>query len=120
MTSSAKEIHQAESINGPLNYQNMSLILKKRSTIKLWVIADFIVEWTESNSYTEGPVLEFPWLIYCDRAWGNTGAGALVILIAPSRIKLRYAARLQFTKEIDKCTNNFTKCKALLLGLRKL
>jgi ribonuclease HI len=27
---------------------------------------------------------------------------------------------LQFGKEIDKCTNNITECKAILLGLYKL
>jgi ribonuclease HI len=42
------------------------------------------------------------------------------ILVSPSRIKLRYAARLHFTSEIDKCTNNITEYEAILLGLHKL
>jgi ribonuclease HI len=58
--------------------------------------------------------------VYCDRAWGNTGTGAVAVLISPSGIKLRYATCLQFTKEIDKCINNITKYEAVLLGLRKL
>jgi ribonuclease HI len=33
---------------------------------------------------------------------------------------LRYAARLQFTNEVDKCTNNITEYEAILLGLCKL
>jgi ribonuclease HI len=33
---------------------------------------------------------------------------------------LRYAARLQFSKEIDKCTNNILEYEAILLGFRKL
>jgi hypothetical protein len=32
-----------------------------------------------------------PWLIYCDRAWGNARAGGTAILISPSRMKQRYA-----------------------------
>jgi hypothetical protein len=71
---------------------------EKRSAINSQVIADFIAEWTESNSYTQGLVPELPWLIYCDGAWGNAGARVATILISPSGIKLRYAARLQFTK----------------------
>jgi ribonuclease HI len=33
---------------------------------------------------------------------------------------LHYAARLQFTNEIDKCTNNIAEYEAILLGLHKL
>jgi ribonuclease HI len=43
-----------------------------------------------------------------------------VILISPSKIKLRYATRLQFTNETDKCTNNIAEYENILLGLRKL
>jgi ribonuclease HI len=92
----------------------------KRSAIKSQVIADFIAEWTEPNSYIEGPVPKSPWQIYSDGAWGNAGAKAAAILISPSGIKLRYAARLQFTKEIYKCTNNIAEYEAVFLGLRKL
>jgi ribonuclease HI len=41
-------------------------------------------------------------------------------LISPSGIKLRYAAHLHFTVEIDKCNNNIAEYEAVLLGLRKL
>jgi ribonuclease HI len=41
-------------------------------------------------------------------------------LTSPSGIKLRYAARLQFTSEIGKCTNNIAEYEAILLGLQKL
>jgi ribonuclease HI len=33
---------------------------------------------------------------------------------------LRYDARLQFTNEADKCTNNIAEYEAILLGLPKL
>jgi hypothetical protein len=41
---------------------------EKRSAIKSQIIADFIAEWTGPSSYTEDPVPESPWLIYCDGA----------------------------------------------------
>jgi ribonuclease HI len=35
-------------------------------------------------------------------------------------IKLHYAARLQLSKKIDKCTNNITEYEEILLGHHKL
>jgi hypothetical protein len=58
--------------------------------------------------------------VHCDGAWGSIGAGATTILLSPSGLKLRYAARLHLTSETDKCTNNIAKYEAILLGLRKL
>jgi hypothetical protein len=82
---------------------------EKRSALKSQVLADFIVDCTELSIYIEGRVPESPWLVYYDGVWGNVGPRALTILISPSRIKLRYAVRLQFTKETDKCTNNIAE-----------
>jgi hypothetical protein len=93
---------------------------EKRSVIKSQVLADFIIDWTELSSYTEGPVIDTPWQVYCDGSWGVSGAGATSILISPSGIKLRYTVRLQFTVDTDKCINNIAKYEAVLLGLRKL
>jgi ribonuclease HI len=64
----------------------------------------------------EGIIPEPPWFVYCDGAWGNTGADTAAILISPSGIKLHYAARLQFTKKANKCTNNIAEYEAILLG----
>jgi ribonuclease HI len=83
-------------------------------------LANFIEDCTQLASYTKGLVLESPWKLYSDRACGNAGAGASAILRSPSGIKLRYASRLQFTKETDKCTYNIVEYDAVLLGLRKL
>jgi ribonuclease HI len=44
----------------------------------------------------------------------------VAILKSPSEIKLRYAARLQFKAEADKCGNNIAEYEAVLLGLYKL
>jgi hypothetical protein len=61
---------------------------EKRSAIKSQVLADFIADWMEPSSYIEGPVINTPWQVYCDGAWGVSGAGAAAILISPSGIKL--------------------------------
>jgi ribonuclease HI len=78
------------------------------------------MDWAELASYTEDPIPESPWQVYCDGAWGNSGAGASAILISPSGIKLRYVARLHFTKETGNCTNNIVEYEEVLLGLQKL
>jgi ribonuclease HI len=78
------------------------------------------MDWTEPSSYTEGIVVDTPWQVYCDGAWGVSGARATAILKSPSGIKLRYAVRLQFATEIDKCSNNIVEYEAILLGLRKM
>jgi hypothetical protein len=80
--------------------------LRKRSAMKLQVLADFIADWTEPASYNEGLVTELSWQVYCDGAWGSTGVGAATILISPFGIKLRYTSCLEFTKQTNKFTNN--------------
>jgi ribonuclease HI len=93
---------------------------EKCNAIKSQVLADFMAEWTDLGSTTEGEVPKSPWLVYCDITWGTVRAGVVVILISPSGIKLHYAARLQFSSEADKCTNNIVEYEAILLGLHKL
>jgi hypothetical protein len=66
----------------------------KRSAIKSQVLVDFIAGWTEPSSYIEGLVIDTPWQLYYDGAWGSFGVRAAAILISPSGIKLRYAAHL--------------------------
>jgi ribonuclease HI len=53
--------------------------------------------------------------VFCDGSWGTFGAGAAAVLVAPSKVRTCYAAKLDFS-----CTNNIAKYEALLLGLRKL
>jgi ribonuclease HI len=60
------------------------------------------------------------WTIHYDGAWCHVGAGATAIITSPTCIKHRYAARLSFTLESDRCTNNIAEYKAVILGLRKL
>jgi ribonuclease HI len=42
------------------------------------------------------------------------------ILKSPSGVKLKYAARLKFKTETDKCSNNIAKYEVVLLVLRRL
>jgi ribonuclease HI len=53
--------------------------------------------------------------VCCDGSWGTFGAGAAAVLVAPSKVRTCYAARIDFN-----CTNNIVEYEALLLGLRKL
>jgi ribonuclease HI len=55
------------------------------------------------------------WTIFCDGSWGTFGVGVAAVLVAPSKVRTCYAARLEFS-----CTNNIAEYEALLLGLRKL
>jgi ribonuclease HI len=93
---------------------------KKRCAIKSQVLADFIANWTEPSIYIKGTVIGTPWQVYYDTTWRVSGAGAASILKSLSGIKLKYAARLQFKAEVDKCSNNIDEYEAVLLGLCKL
>jgi ribonuclease HI len=53
--------------------------------------------------------------VFCDGSWGTFGAGAAAVLVAPSKVRTCYVAKLDFS-----CTNNIAEYEALLLGLRKL
>jgi ribonuclease HI len=53
--------------------------------------------------------------VFCDGSLGTFGAGATVVLVAPSKVRTCYAVKLDFS-----CTNNNAEYEALLLGLRKL
>jgi hypothetical protein len=93
---------------------------EKRSAIKSQILAYFIADYTESSSYTEGTVVDTSCQVHCVGAWGVSRAGAAVILKSPLGIKLRYTARLHFTVEADKYSNNIAEYEAVLLGLHKL
>jgi hypothetical protein len=86
---------------------------EKRTSIKSQVLADFIADWTPSQSSSEEKK-QPEWIIYCDGAWGFAGAGAAAIITSPLGIKMKCAARLEF-----QCTNNIAEYEAVLLGLCK-
>jgi hypothetical protein len=95
------------------------ITFEPRTAIKSQVLADFIVDWTGPTwQQEESP--EKVWTIHCDGAWCHAGAGATTIITSPASVKYRYAARLSFALDSDRCTNNIAKYEAVILGLRKL
>jgi ribonuclease HI len=87
----------------------------RRSSIQSQTLADFIADWTPGAQEEETSKDTEAWIVFCDGSWGNFGAGAAAVLVAPSKVRTCYAARLDFS-----CTNNIAEYEALLLGLRKL
>ena len=65
-----------------------------RTAIKSQALADFMAEWTPSAHQTSQPQPQI-WTLYIDRAWGHLGARASTVLIAPSDLRTKYAARLE-------------------------
>jgi hypothetical protein len=95
------------------------ITFEPRTTIKSQVLADFIVDWT-GPAWQQKESLEKVWIIHCDDAWCHAGAGATAIVTSPTSVKYMYAARLSFTLESNRCTNNIAEYEAVILGLHKL
>jgi hypothetical protein len=95
------------------------ITFEPRTAIKSQVLADFIMDWTGPTwQQEESP--EKVWTIHCNGAWCHAGAGAAAIITSPTGVKYRYAARLSFILESDRCTNNIEEYEAVILGLHKL
>jgi ribonuclease HI len=86
-----------------------------RSSIQSQALADFIDDWTPGAQEEEASKDAEAWTVFCNGSWGTFGAGAAVVLIAPSKVRTCYAVKVDFS-----CTNNIVEYEALLLGLRKL
>jgi hypothetical protein len=86
-----------------------------RSSIQSQALADFIADWTPGAQEEEINKDAEAWTVFCDGSWGTFGEGAAVVLVAPSKVRTCYVARLDFS-----CTNNIAEYEALLLGLWKL
>jgi ribonuclease HI len=95
------------------------ITFEPRTTIKSQVLADFIVDWT-APAQPQEESSERVWTIHCDGAWCHAGAGTSAIITSPTCVNYRYAVRLSFALESDRCTNNIAEYKAVILGLRKL
>jgi ribonuclease HI len=86
-----------------------------RSSIQSQALAGFIADWTPEAQEEEINKDAEAWTVFCYGSWGTFGAGAAAVLVAPSKVRTCYAAKLDFS-----CTNNIAEFEALLLGLRKL
>jgi ribonuclease HI len=78
-------------------------------------LKDFIADWTPGAQEEEANKDAKAWTVFCDGSWGTFGAGAVAVLVAPSKVRTCYAVKLDFS-----CTNNIAEYEAFLLGLRKL
>ena len=83
-----------------------------RSSIQSQALADFIAEWTPGAQEEEASKDAEAWTVFCDGSWGTFGARAVAVLVASSKVRTCYAARLDFS-----CTNNIAEYEALPLGL---
>ena len=85
-------------------------------------MAEFIAEWmpTPDEEVTETVILgkEAPqkWIMYFDGSFSLQGAGAGVLLVAPSGERLMYVVQMHFARE--EATNNTTEYEGLLAGVR--
>ena len=83
---------------------------------------EFIAEWTstpdEEIQETTLPDKETSrnWIMYFDRAFSLQGAGAGVLLVAPTEDHLKYVIQMHFPKGMS--TNNTAQYEGLLAGLR--
>jgi hypothetical protein len=64
-----------------------------RSSIQSQTLADFIADWTP-GAHEEGHLIDDEaWTVFYDGSWGTFGAGAIAVLISPSKIRTCYAAK---------------------------
>jgi len=105
-----------------LELSSFGLKFESTSTIQSRALAELIVEWTptldEEIPETVIPGKEAPqeWIMYFDGAFSLQGAGAGVLLVAPTREHLKYVFPMHFPWE--KTTNNTAEYEGLLAGHR--
>jgi ribonuclease HI len=83
-----------------------------RKAIKSQVLADFLVEWVDTQLPT-APIQPELWTMYFDGSLMKTGAGAGLLFISPLGKHVRYVLRLHFP-----ASNNGAEYEALVNGLR--
>ena len=105
-----------------MELSSFGLKFESSSTIQRRALAEFIAEWrpTPDEEVTEivipGKESSQEWIIYFDGAFSLQGAGAGVLLVAPSREQLKYVIQMHFARE--EATNNIAEYEGLLVGLR--
>jgi hypothetical protein len=65
-----------------------------RSSIQSQALADFIADWTPGAQEEETNKDAEAWAVFCDGSWGTFGAGATAVLVAPSKVRTCYAAKV--------------------------
>ena len=105
-----------------LELSRFGLKFESTSAIKSRALADFIAEWTstpdeevQETSYP-GKEASSHWILYFDGALSLQGAGPCLLLIVPTRERLKYVVQMHFPRE--RSTNNTVEYEGLLAGLR--
>jgi hypothetical protein len=83
-----------------------------RKAIKSQVLADFVVEWVDTQ-LSIAPIQPELWTMYFDGSLMKTGADAGLLFISPLGKHLHYVMRLHFL-----ASNNVAEYEALVNGLR--
>ena len=85
-------------------------------------MAEFVAEWTPTldekvqGTTLPGKEMSRDWIMYFDGAFLLQGAGAGVLLVAPTGEHLKYVIQMHFPREMS--TNNTAEYEGLLAGLR--
>ena len=58
-----------------------------RSSIQSQALANFIADWTPGAQEEEANKDVEAWTVFYDDSWGTFGAGAAVVLVAPSKVR---------------------------------
>jgi len=80
--------------------------------IKSQALADFIVEWTDSQLPPAQVEAEM-WTMYFDGSLMKIGAAASLLYVSPIGVHMRYVIRIHFT-----ASSNVAEYEALVNGLR--
>ena len=105
-----------------LELSSFGLKFESTSTIQSRVLVEFIAEWTSTpdeeiqETTLPGKEKARDWIMYFDGAFSLQGAGAGVLLVAPTGEHLKYVVQMHFPREMS--TNNTTEYEGLLAGLR--
>ena len=105
-----------------LELSSLDLKFERTSTIQSRVLAEFVAEWTSTpdeevqETALPGEETSGDWIMYFDGAFSLQGAGAGVLLVAPSGEHLKYIIQMHFPREMS--TNNTAEYEGLLASLR--
>jgi hypothetical protein len=82
-----------------------------RKAIKSQVLADFVVEWIETQTPPALVEQEY-WMMYFDGSLMKSGAGAGLVFVSPLGVCMRYMIRIHFL-----ASNNVVVYEALVNSL---
>ena len=88
-----------------LELSSFGLKFESTSTTKSRALAKFIAEWTSTpdeeiqETTLLGKETSHDWIMYFDGAFSLQGAGAGMLIVAPTRERLKYVVQMHFPRE---------------------